>query len=560
MSYSARYLLSIVGVSVFFLLFVMFVSAQNTQEPSIRQSPLTTVKVCNANEYATITEQGLVCVNIRNTAAPAPNCGSDVTCCGTREFVRITPNGLACARLSNIVPSTCGDADPACSLSACTNCCGTGLFAVITANGLECRGIPYWDTVLTQVVREETSNYSLSVLSKAHGTPNPVVSVVGTLPDWLSFSNGILSGTAPSITSREEYFVTLKAQNDAGNAEQTINITVIEADEVYFPPLPCISHADCPNTVVVFGETATGGAYCNTGLTPAACEGCTWSEWSCSGDHRTRFCGGVNGKAEREHCVNGCNSGICLRPTDDTCTSDDQCLSGDCSADGLCQAPPSPAVSPDPLSCTSNDQCASRSCDTVTNTCNPLCTTHNSCSGNTYCTAVSCTAGWECDGAYRQYKNSDCSVTNRSQCSYGCSRGRCNAATPASYPPSGYPPASYPPSGYPPASYPPSGYPPASYPPSGYPPASYPPSGYPPASYPPSGYPPASYPPSGYPPRKLPTFRLSSGQATHGSVGYVHHFRHHSLFVLMTQLFHLLQAINSRHCYPPVQALSLFFV
>lgn len=40
-----------------------------------------------------------------------------------------------------------------------------------------------------------------------------------------------------------------------------------------------------------------------------------------------------------------------------------------------------------------------------------------------------CTAEWSCNGSYRQYVNSDCSVSDMTLCANGCSAGTCTAPT-----------------------------------------------------------------------------------------------------------------------------------
>ena len=123
MSYS---LLFVAGVTlcIFFV-----VGMAQALEPTERQSPLDSIRLCLANEYATLTYQGIECKATTDTWTN--QCTTPADCCNSGEFLKITPTGLQCFPFSN-KKST--------ATPSCTDCCGAGEFAAITTLGLSCVG------------------------------------------------------------------------------------------------------------------------------------------------------------------------------------------------------------------------------------------------------------------------------------------------------------------------------------------------------------------------------------------------------------------------------------
>ena len=110
------------------LVFVVGIASLQTNA-AIRQSPLTTIAVCDSDEYATLTSEGVVCKAPTDTWTNT--CGRGSSCCDSGEFLKITPTGLSCFPFSNKETTYTAD---------CANCCGAHEFAVITTLGLRCAG------------------------------------------------------------------------------------------------------------------------------------------------------------------------------------------------------------------------------------------------------------------------------------------------------------------------------------------------------------------------------------------------------------------------------------
>ena len=124
------------------------------KDPTIRTSPTDIIQLCSADEYATITYQGVECK--RTTDSWVNECTTRTDCCNSGELLKITPEGLKCFPKTNTSSTY---------TTYCADCCTTGEFAVITTLGLRCAGagcttdtecttpLPYCDPTINRCVQ-----------------------------------------------------------------------------------------------------------------------------------------------------------------------------------------------------------------------------------------------------------------------------------------------------------------------------------------------------------------------------------------------------------------------
>ena len=129
--FSTRFVLlsALLAAMIAHALIVGSVGEVAAQAPTIRQNPLTVAATCTADEYATITYQGIVCAKPTDTWRN--ECTVSSECCNSGEFLKITPTGLQCVPFTNKASTY---------TTYCSDCCGASEFAVLTTLGLKCVG------------------------------------------------------------------------------------------------------------------------------------------------------------------------------------------------------------------------------------------------------------------------------------------------------------------------------------------------------------------------------------------------------------------------------------
>ena len=126
----SRGMLLALGVALAAVLCAGVFGVSEARDPTIRQSPLDAIVLCAADEYATITYQGVVCRS-PSGGSWVNECNTLADCCSSGEFLKITPSGTACVSF----------ADKSSTYTTfCADCCGIEEFAVITTLGLRCAG------------------------------------------------------------------------------------------------------------------------------------------------------------------------------------------------------------------------------------------------------------------------------------------------------------------------------------------------------------------------------------------------------------------------------------
>ena len=109
-----------------------------------------------------------------------------------------------------------------------TNDAGTAdATLAVTINGV----VPSWTSLASVTWTEDTAITSIDLRDSVTGNPTPTIALLNsTLPDGVTLSNGVVSGTPTNPD--QDRTVTFRATNSAGRADTTLSITIDSAETV----------------------------------------------------------------------------------------------------------------------------------------------------------------------------------------------------------------------------------------------------------------------------------------------------------------------------------------
>ena len=112
------------------------------------------------------------------------------------------------------------------------------LAGFLTLSMMECdAAVPVLGAVMDSGIAENALDYTapdaVSAITGSKFTYNPATNITGTTfskvsgADWLTLSNGVVSGTAPSVTEKTDYQIVIRAKSPYNQTiDQTVTITV----------------------------------------------------------------------------------------------------------------------------------------------------------------------------------------------------------------------------------------------------------------------------------------------------------------------------------------------